>query len=493
MAHNVHVVILAGGSGSRFWPLSRELSPKQMLEVFGKQSLLVQTIERAAQVMTAESTLNIVVGEALLDEIRNHLKAHHEFDAMTINYIVEPCARNTAPALALAAATIKLHDPTGIVMMLPSDHLCESGNRWLKTARAAIVRAHADELVTIGLVPTRPETGYGYIKMGEQVAAPSDDRFAVHKVDQFVEKPGREDAERFVAEGTYLWNSGMLVASARAIIKELRAAGAAHPEGDHTKYSGKIASVAETLADQGPDAWKYPACKFLFEDCPSVPFDKAVLEVSEHVSVVPAELDWNDVGSLEALEMLAPADMAGNRLIGHTVDVDSHDIVSYSSSNRMIATLGLNSIMVVDTADATLVAARDRAQDVRQVFDALKAIGAPELAHSKTSLRPWGSWTMLVRTEGFHVKEVDVLSGHRLSLQSHSQRAEHWIVVSGQARVTRDGEVTDLGPNESVFIPIGCKHRLENIGSDVLRIVEVATGEYLGEDDITRIDDDFGR
>lgn len=499
MAHNLHTIILAGGSGSRFWPLSRELSPKQMLRIFDEESLLVKTIERALEVTSENGRIWIVVGEALLDEVRNHIKAHESLADAPIEYVVEPCARNTAPALALAAAFVRAVDPEATVLMMPSDHICESGQRWKEVVRAGEIRARAGDLVTIGLRPTRPETGYGYIEVGEELLAAQDGKFtAVNKAIRFVEKPDAATAEELVADGHYLWNSGMLIATVRTIIKQMRMASAVHGSNPDTMQAGQMATVGETFADMGPDCWRQPVSLYLYSALPSVPFDKAVLEVSEVVSVIPTDLKWSDVGSLTTLEELAEPDDAGNRFIGNTIDLDSCDTLVYSpesaaTGSRLIATLGLKDVMIVDTADATLVADRSRAQDVRKIVDALKEQGAPEIAQSKTSLRPWGSWTMLVRAQGFHVKQVEVLPGSRLSLQSHKQRAEHWIVLEGLATVTRGDEVSEVGSGESIFIPKGTVHRLENATTEPLRIVEVATGDYLGEDDITRIDDDFGR
>jgi len=506
---NLHAVILAGGSGSRFWPLSRELSPKQMLDVFGTESLLVSAVKRAASVCTGGARLGkenhgiiwIVVGEVLHDEVRNHLKACDELRGLDIRYIIEPFARNTAPAFALAAATVGTEDKTAQIVMLPSDHICRDDEEWQAVIAAGRERAARGDLVTIGLRPKFPATGYGYIKFDadEERVGIDKDRPPVYKVERFVEKPDEATAQRYMDDGEHLWNSGMLIANAAAVLKELRACGAkcgAYGETDEfpdAYYSGKIASVAETFAAAGEDAWQNDACRFLFKDCPSVPFDTACLEVSENVSVVAADLGWSDVGSLESLTDLQESDEAGNILIGRTVDIDSNDVLTYSKSDRMIATLGLDNVMVIDSADATLVASRDRVQDVRRIVSALKEQDAPEIVQTKTSLRPWGSWTMLVRMPHYHVKEVTVLPGMRLSSQSHEHRAEHWIVAEGTALVTCNGGTITLKKNESAFLPMGAVHRLENVGDDILRVVEVATGEYLGEDDITRYEDDFGR
>jgi mannose-1-phosphate guanylyltransferase/mannose-6-phosphate isomerase len=530
-----------------------------MLDVFGAESLLVSAVRRGARVCSGGALLKnkdrgviwIVVGEFLHDEIRNHLMAHDDLRGLDIRYIIEPCARNTAPALALAAATVAQDDPAAQIIMLPSDHICNDDGEWVEVVAIGCRRALRGDLVTIGLRPTHPAIGYGYIKFDseEQRASSNDcadnalgdvdisdkandssnvddadkvfdscslesasdpneavdakvDRNAepsVYRVEEFVEKPDKATAKRYVESGEYLWNSGMLIANAHAVINELRACGAkasnddglnSHPNAMHSE---RIASIAEALAKAGEDAWRDKTYRKMYEECPSVPFDTACLEVSENVSVVAADLNWSDVGSLESLADLQKADEAGNRLIGRAVDIESNDVLAYSESGRIIATLGLDNVMVVDSADATLVASRDRVQEVRKVVDALKSQDAPEVVQNKTSLRPWGSWTMLVRMPHYHVKEVTVLPGMRLSSQSHRHRAEHWIIAEGTALVTCNGGTITLKKNESAFLPMGAVHRLENVGEDILRVVEVATGDYLGEDDIIRYEDDFGR
>ncbi|MDR1775570.1 MAG: mannose-1-phosphate guanylyltransferase/mannose-6-phosphate isomerase [Actinomycetes bacterium] len=493
----LHAVILAGGSGTRFWPLSRELAPKQLLTVFGDRSLMAATVERARQVTGDTGDIRVVVGGVLFDELRNHLLAAGDGD---IAYLVEPAPRNTAPALALAAADVLRADADGIVIMLPSDHICQDGERWQRTIAAAVAGASDGSLVTIGLVPRSPDTAFGYIHAAHAASdgfaeeAAGRDSHAVSParamtaipVTSFTEKPDAETAERYVAAGDYYWNSGMLVARADAILRELERAAERHP--DVPAAAGNLATVAcaRAIAAGAADtdaAW---------DALPPVSFDHAALELSDRVKVVPADLDWSDVGSLTSLERLAAPDARGVRIIGQGVDVDSRDTLNYSSE-RLVATLGLDDVLVVDTADATLVAARDRAQDVRLVVDELRRRGAPELTQNKTSLRPWGSWTMLTRGIGYQVKEIEVAPAARLSLQSHTRRSEHWIVIAGTATVTRDTEHFDVAAGESTFLPIGCKHSLENRGDIPLRIVEVAIGDYLGEDDITRYDDPYGR
>ena len=489
---HLHAVILAGGSGTRFWPLSRELSPKQMLSVFGKTSLICGTIERARHIVGPDGPVEVVVGATLLDEIRNHLLSQPHLAGMALSYIVEPVARNTAPALALAAACIAADDPEAVIMMLPSDQLVDDGDAWVRIMQAAIAAAaETDQLVTIGLVPTRPETGYGYIKAVEsgEAGVASGAPQAV-KVDCFVEKPDLETAQGYVAAGNYYWNSGMLVAKARVILAELEAAaGTGAPA---VADNARIVEVARRIAAAAPEERLSPACYKLFETLPKVSFDNAVLELSHNVAVVPTTMRWSDVGSLLSLEDLVPADSAGNRIIGDGVTVSSRDTLIYSPE-RLVATLGTDGLLVVDTSDATLVAARDRSQDVRLVVEALSQRGAPELREPRVSTRPWGTWMIAKEGAGYKVKEIVVTPGSRLSLQSHEQRSEHWVVVEGTAVVTRNGEEFEVKTGESAFIPAHTKHRLENRGDRDMRVIEIQVGDYLGEDDITRYEDDFGR
>ncbi|MCL2332056.1 MAG: mannose-1-phosphate guanylyltransferase/mannose-6-phosphate isomerase [Actinomycetia bacterium] len=481
----VYAVILAGGSGTRFWPLSRELSPKQMLSVFGKTSLICGTIERA-RLVASEAPPQIVVGATLHDEIRNHLLACPQMKGVALDYLVEPVARNTAPALALAAACVEASDPEAVVMMLPSDQLVDSGEPWRATMRAAVEAATTrDVLVTIGLVPTRPETGYGYIK-----AAEGGTGVGALPVEAFVEKPDHKTAQRYVAAGNYYWNSGMLVAKARVILAELEAAQATGAEA--AAGNGRIVEVARQIAALPVAERLSPASYQLFETLPKVSFDNAVLELSKHVEVVPTTMDWSDVGSLLSLEDLARPDPAGNRVIGSGVAVDSRGTLIYSPE-RLVATLGVEDLLVVDTSDATLVAPRERAQDVRLVTDALAKREAPELREPKVSARPWGTWMIAKEGTGFKVKEIVVTPGSRLSLQSHEHRSEHWVVVEGTAVVTQGDKVIKVHTGESVYNPIGMLHRLENRGPGDLHIIEIQVGDYLGEDDITRYDDDFRR
>ncbi len=490
---DLHAVVLAGGSGTRFWPLSREMSPKQMLSVFGGTSLITQAIERVAEACGPDR-IHVLTSPRLLSEVRDHLVCQESLVNLEPDVVAEPAARNTAPAIVLAAAYIKRLDPDALIAILPSDHLLEPGSLWNETLAAAAALAREGRLVTIGLTPTAPETAYGYIRVGETLAAAdtaADGTEPGHVVAEFTEKPDAATAERYLAQGGYLWNSGMLVARAADVLAEVRAAGREARAPDAADGE-RIAEVAEWLATLTPSEWHSAEAVARFASLPSVQFDRAVLEVSPNIAVVPTEMPWSDVGSLLTLASLGEADERGNVLLGQAVDLDSQGVVAYAPE-RLVATLGLEDVLVVDTLDATLVAAKDRAQDVRRLVDALATAGAPEVIEHRTNLRPWGQWTVLLRAPGYQIKSVEVIPRRRLSLQTHSRRSEHWVVVEGRALVELDGERIELGPNESAFVPPGVRHRLANAGDVTLKVIEVAVGDYLGEDDIERFEDDWDR
>lgn len=484
---HLHAVVLAGGSGARFWPLSRELFPKQMLSMFGDSSLIAQAISRVAP-LVAEGTLTVLSGEQLVHELEAHVASQEALSGLDIGFLAEPAARNTAPAVALAAAYLLARDPDAIMVMLPSDHVVVQDETWRDAVRVAAMAAARGYLVTVGLTPNAPETGYGYIQSGERIAGLFAADLHAHTVARFVEKPDLETAQGFLADGGYLWNSGILVAQAATVLAELCAAGdaAVTPESSGGRA---IAETARWLATLPAEEWTGPTARERFEALDRVPFDKAALEVSQRVAVVPVTLDWSDVGSLDSLEELGAPDERGNVLLGRAFDIGSRGVIAYAGEH-VVATLGLDDVIVVQTPDATLVADRSRTQDVRLVVDALKAIGAPEVVSSNTTIRSWGSWTVLLQSGGFQIRSVEVLPGGQLSLQRHSGRSEHWVVVEGEALVERDGETVRLGPNESAYVPQGCSHRLANPGELRLRAIEVAVGECLEEDDVERCGDE---
>ncbi|HEX9093127.1 MAG TPA: mannose-1-phosphate guanylyltransferase/mannose-6-phosphate isomerase, partial [Coriobacteriia bacterium] len=484
---HIHAVVLAGGSGQRFWPLSRELSPKQMLTVFGTESLIAAAVHRVLPLLDDPADgFMIVTNERLFDELRNHLTAQPDPALHDLEYLVEPLPRNTAPAIALACARVVARDPEGVVLVLPSDHLLEYGQTWVDAMRCALALACGGHFATIGIRPTRPETGYGYIRAG--AALPD---FAVgvahpHVAAEFVEKPDADTAARYLADGGYMWNAGMFAMRASAYLDELR-------RHDDTRRIADVAVAVAGCADADPSRCLDPdEARGLFGAVPSVSIDVAVMERCDRVAVVPASIAWSDVGSLAALNDLAPADEHGNVRVGRGVDIDTTGTVVYAAE-RLVATLGVRDLVVVDTADATLVMHRDAHQDVRRVVAALSAVGAEEVVQPRTSLRPWGSWTTLLESPGYKVKEIHVNPGCRLSLQRHAKRSENWIVVTGRASITCDDELIERGPGESAYIRAGVAHRLANAGDVPLRVIEVSTGDYLGEDDIERLDDDWKR
>lgn len=480
---HLHASVLAGGSGQRFWPLSRELNPKQLLSMFGTESLIAQAIHRILPFVESGEKVRIVTNERLFDELRNHLTAQPDAELHKVRYLKEPVARNTAPAIALAAATVLAEDPDGVLIVLPSDHLLEDGQLWSECIESGMRLADAGFLVTIGIRPTRPESGYGYIKAGEHLPEQRVGEAAPHRAARFVEKPDHATAEQYVASGEYFWNAGIFMMRADQLLDELASGGA---DGE------RIVEGVRRIAAMTPEERAGQEAFEIFSALPSVSIDYAVMEVSPNVAIIPAPLQWSDVGSLLSLETIAEPDEHGVVRVGRGVDIDSKDTVVYSS-DRLVATLGVEDMLVVDTSDATLVLPKDRAQDVRQVFEALKAIGASEITQPKTSLRPWGSWTSLLTGPGYQIKMLEINAGAKPSLQKHHHRSEHWIVVGGTAVVTRDHETIEVHLNESVYIPVGSVHRIENCGKVPLKVIEVQVGEYLGEDDIVRLEDDWNR
>ena len=481
--NHLYATILAGGSGQRFWPLSRELNPKQLLSMFGTESLIAAAVHRILPFAEDGSSVVVATNERLFDELRNHLTAQPDPELHAVRYILEPVPRNTAPAIALAAATFVAEDPDAMMVVLPSDHLLEDGAVWADCIRAAALVAADGYLVTIGITPTRPETGYGYICAGEALPACAVGSVTPHVVAEFVEKPDAERAEEFVNSGEYYWNAGIFVMRAAAVLEELDRAGG---------EEARIADAARWIAAQPAAVQRGEEARERFSALAPLSIDVAVMERSERVAVIPAPLKWSDVGSLLALDDVTPADENGNVRVGRGVDIDSSGSIIYST-DRLVATLGVQDLIVVDTADATLVLPKSRAQDVRQVVDALKLLGAPEVTQPKVSLRPWGSWQCLLSGPGYQIKLLEIKPGCKPSLQRHKHRSEHWIVVAGSAVVTRDEEIIDVPVNEAVFIPLGAVHRVENRESEMLQIIEVQVGGYLGEDDIVRLEDDWAR
>ena len=467
-------VILSGGAGTRLWPLSRELYPKQLLALTGTHTLLQQTVLRleglgaAAPVIVCNEAHRFLVAEQL-----------RELQVAPRATLLEPFGRNTAPAIALGAhaalkgtASAKAAGP--VLLVLPADHLIRDIPAFQQAVRAALSAAQAGQLVTFGVVASRAETGYGYIQRG----AASGEGF---RIARFVEKPNRERAQELLQSGDYYWNSGMFMFRARRYLEELERLA---PE------IARICAAAFRGAKADLDFTRIDAATF--EACPADSIDYAVMEKTADAVMVPLKAGWSDVGSWAALHEASEADAHGNVVHGDVLSEDAHGSYLYSGS-RLLAAVGLKDHVVIETKDAVLVAPKDRVQDVKKLVERLKELGRSEYSLHREVFRPWGSYDSLENGPRFQVKRIKVNPGATLSLQLHHHRAEHWVVVAGTARITRGEEVFLLEENQSTYIPVGTKHRIENPGTVTLEIIEVQSGSYLGEDDIVRFEDRYGR
>jgi mannose-1-phosphate guanylyltransferase/mannose-6-phosphate isomerase len=466
-------VILSGGMGTRLWPLSRELYPKQLLPLVGERTMLQETLHRLAGVDTAAPI--IVCNEAHRFLVAEQLR---QMGSKPQAILLEPVGRNTAPAIALAALKA---EPEALLLVLPADHVIRDMKAFQAAIKVAAVSAQAGRMVTFGIVPTAPETGYGYIKKGPSDGKPTAQGAAVHPIAQFVEKPTAERAQQFLADGNYYWNSGMFLFKASSYLKELQ------------RFAPDIAAAAKAaLAAAQPDLDFVRVDKAAFEACRSDSIDYAVMEKTADAVVVPLAAGWSDVGSWSSLQDALPGDANGNVTRGDVLHEDTVGCYLYSSS-RLVSTVGLKDHVVVETKDAVRVAPKDRVQDVKALVARLKAEGRYEHSLHREVFRPWGSYDSIDNGDRFQVKRLSIKPGAQLSLQLHHHRAEHWIVVSGTARITCGEKEFLLEENQSTYIPIGVKHRIENPGKIPLHIIEVQSGSYLGEDDIVRFEDRYGR
>jgi mannose-1-phosphate guanylyltransferase/mannose-6-phosphate isomerase len=465
-------VILSGGSGTRLWPLSRELYPKQLLPLVGAETMLQDTARRLAGL--TESGPIVVCNEHHRFMVAEQLR---QIAVTPAAIVLESVGRNTAPAVAVAAlAALKAAAPgtEPVLLVMPADHLLKDVAAFHRAVRAGLDAARAGKLVTFGVVPTKPETGYGYIRRG----GGSGPAFPIA---EFVEKPDAARAAKYLAAGDYLWNSGMFMFGARRYVEELRRLA---PE--------MLACCEAALAGAKHDLDFTRLDGAAFARCPSDSIDYAVMEKTKDAVVVPLDAGWSDVGSWSALHESLVPDAAGNVTRGDVIAEDSSGCYLYSSE-RLVATVGLRDHVVVETKDAVLVAPKDRVQDVKNLVARLKKLGRSEPALHREVFRPWGSYDSVDGGNRFQVKRLTVKPGATLSLQMHHHRAEHWIVVSGTARITCGDKVFLLSENESTYIPIGARHRIENPGKVELHIIEVQSGSYLGEDDIVRFEDSYGR
>ena len=463
-------VILAGGTGSRLWPLSRALFPKQFHALFSDRSLLQETLARAARV-TPEAPV-IVCNEEHRFLVAEQCR---DMGSRWSRLILEPEGRNTAPAIALAAHACLADAGDALMLVLPSDHQIGDSEAFEAAVRLAERAAQAGGLVTFGIAPDRAETGYGYI---EAPGARAGD--APVSVRSFVEKPDAARAAEYLASGDYLWNSGMFLLSARGYLDELAALS---PELADC-VSGAFAAGAVDLDFFRPGG--------SFSQAPSISIDYAVMEKTSKARVVPVSCGWSDVGSWSAMWEASDQDADGNHFAGDVVAVGTTG--SYvMAQDRLVGTVGVSDLVVVETADAVLIADKSQVQDVKTLVDRLKCSERPEFVSHREVFRPWGSFESVEQGERYQVKRIKVKPGERLSLQMHHHRAEHWIVVRGTAEVTRGEETFTLSENESTYLPLGVRHRLANPGRLTLELIEVQVGSYLGEDDIVRFEDVYGR
>ncbi len=472
-ARQIYPVLLCGGSGTRLWPLSRAAYPKQLLPLLSDRTMLQETALRTAD--------DAMFGRPLViaNEEHRFLIAEQlaEIGVEPLRILLEPTRRNTAPALAAAALLLIAEDPGAIMFVEPSDHLITDIGSFRNVVELAAPAAARGRLVTFGVAPTRPETGYGYIEAGDGL----DGFSGVHELSRFVEKPDAETAQSYVESGAFHWNSGIFLLPAAEYLREL---GRFQPE--------IVAACERAIAEGRDDKHFFHLDETAFAGSPNISLDYAVMEHTDQAAIVPVDMGWNDVGSWHALMEAHPRDGDGNVLHGDVMADDVRN--SYIRSDKhLVAALGLDNIIVVSTEDALLVASADRCAEVGRMVQTLSRDNRSETTHHKRVYRPWGFYQTVDLGERFQVKRIMVKPGAQLSLQMHFHRAEHWVVVSGTARITCDGKTELLRENESTYIPQGMTHRLENPGRLPLHLIEVQSGAYLGEDDIVRFEDNYGR
>lgn len=470
----IYPVILSGGAGKRLWPMSRTHYPKQLLPLNGAQSLLQQTALRLSDSTRYHPPL-VIANEA------HRFIVAEQLGEIAVNphaIVLEPLGRNTAPAAAAAALLLERSDPKSIMALLPSDHVIREEQAFETAMSQAVAAAGGGSLVTFGIEPDRAETGYGYIKKGEAIAGASN----AYLVEEFVEKPDLKTAETYLASGKHLWNSGMFVMAVATFLSEMK------------RLRPDILSAVEaSLSGARPDLDFQRLEQDAFAACPSDSIDYAIMERTDKAAVVPASFGWNDVGAWHALRDLAEKDPAGNAIQGDVVAQDSSGCYLRSEDGRLIAAIGLTDLILVSTADAVMAVPLDRAGEVKEMVERLQSDGRSEVDHHRRVYRPWGNYMDTDIGNGFRSKRIVVKPGARLSLQRHKHRSEHWVVVRGRARVTLGEDVFDLEPNQSTYIPKGVIHRLENQTDEPLHLIEVQVGDYLGEDDIERLEDTYGR
>src|SRR3990167_4922555 len=466
---NLYGLILAGGVGSRFWPFSRALEPKQFINIIGKESLLQNTVRRLEGLIKPKQIF-FITNQAYFFELKKQIEKFHIPDE---NIILEPEGKNTAPAIGLCARLIERKNKDAVLAVFPADHFIRDIKKFQGCISRAVRCASSDFLVTIGIKPNKPATGYGYIKIKSKIKNQKS-KINYFQVEKFLEKPSLDKAKKYVRSRDYFWNSGMFVWKVSVFRDEL------------AKYMPELHSQLKSIQTKGDIEKVWGRIK-------PISVDYGIMEHSKKIALVTADFYWSDLGSWDVLDELQRKDKSGNVLPGNSLDCGSQGICAFSRGDRLIATIGLKNLIIADTPDALLICDKQKTQEVKKIVEKLKSGNRKEHIRHLTDKRPWGFFTVLKQAPGFKIKLIEIEPKKRLSLQAHGRRAEHWVVVSGRAKVARGKDIVYVNSNESIYIPRGIKHRLENSANIPLKIVEVQTGSYLEEDDIQRFDDDFRR
>lgn len=469
----IYPVILSGGSGSRLWPVSRAMFPKQFLALHGDNPMLAETALRFCG--DGFATPSVICNEAHRFMVAQCLS---DAGLEASDIILEPVGRNTAPAVTVSALNVLAKDPDGLLLVLPSDHVIAKVDGFIEKVRLAAKFASAGKLITFGIEPGYPETGYGYIKAGRYL----DGLDEVHEIEAFFEKPDEPTAKQYLSHGGFYWNSGMFLFSARHVIEEM------------TKVAPDVVELSQrALAEAQEDLDFLRLAKGPFEQMPDDSVDYVLMEKTKSGAIVPVNIGWNDLGSWSSLWDVAEKDSNGNAFKGDVFVEDVQNSLIHTDQGSIACVIGLEDVIVVNDDDVVLVAQKERAQDVKKIVAQLKVKSRNEVLFHSTVYRPWGSYKTIDSGPGYLVKTISVRPGCALSLQYHNHRAEHWVVVSGEAKVQRGEETLVLRENQSTYIPLGTVHRLENTTEDDLHMIEVQSGQILSEDDIVRLEDLYGR
>jgi mannose-1-phosphate guanylyltransferase/mannose-6-phosphate isomerase len=467
---NILPVILSGGSGTRLWPASRSMYPKQLLPLVGDETMLQATAIRIRGLEGAAESCLIVSNESHRFSVAEQMNAVE----MRSQIILEPEGRNTAPAVALAALHALERDEDAILLIMAADHVIKDVDAFQAAVQKGVIAAETGRLVTFGIVPTNPETGYGYVRANVGNGEPV-------PVEEFVEKPDAETAQKYLDDGNYYWNSGMFLFRASTYLRELE-----------SQAPDILAACRESMKGQSVDGDFIRPDAEAFKQCRSDSIDYAVMEKSINASMVPLDAGWSDVGSWSALQDICESDEKGNTLDGDAL-IHNCEGTYVQAESRLVAAVGLKDLIIVETKDSVLVADKWQSQDVKELVDRLKLSGRAETKLHRQVFRPWGSYDSLENADNFQVKRLIIKPGAILSLQKHAHRSEHWVVVKGTARITKNDDEFDLNVNESTYISIGDVHRIANPYDEEVHIIEVQCGDYLGEDDIIRLEDNYGR